>query len=136
MANLSGKCLCGSVRYTCNAEPTITAVCHCTHCQKQTGSEYSVIVCVPTDSVIIEGDSLNTYEDTGSSGESVNWVVRFRKENNEISQQPTYWLNVASAAIKLYPSTVCLAGVTSGLGTGVHPLPVILTIGKSKFWCN
>lgn len=71
MANLSGKCLCGSVRYTCNAEPVMTAACHCTHCQKQTGTEYSVIVGVPADSVSVEGDSLKTYEDTGTSGISV-----------------------------------------------------------------
>lgn len=71
MANLSGKCLCGSVRYTCNAEPVMTAACHCTHCQKQTGTEYSVIVSVPADSVSVEGDSLKTYEDTGTSGISV-----------------------------------------------------------------
>ena len=68
MANLSGKCLCGSVRYSCNAEPVMTAACHCTHCQKQTGTEYSVIVGVPADSVSVEGDSLKTYEDIGTSG--------------------------------------------------------------------
>lgn len=46
----------------------MTAACHCTHCQKQTGTEYSVIVGVPSDSVTVEGDSLKTYEDTGTSG--------------------------------------------------------------------
>lgn len=68
MGKLSGECLCGSVRYSCDAEPVMSAACHCTHCQKQTGTEYSVIVGVPADSVTIEGDSLKTYEDTGTSG--------------------------------------------------------------------
>jgi hypothetical protein len=37
MPKISGGCLCGAVRYECNAEPLGTAICHCTHCQKVWG---------------------------------------------------------------------------------------------------
>ncbi|MFK7889337.1 MAG: GFA family protein [Granulosicoccus sp.] len=46
----------------------MTAACHCLQCQKQTGTECSVIVGVPTDSVTVRGDTLKTYEHSGTSG--------------------------------------------------------------------
>lgn len=43
MSKIEGGCLCGAVRYTCAAEPVMTAICQCTHCQRQSGSAFSVI---------------------------------------------------------------------------------------------
>ena len=51
MAKLDGSCLCGKVTYSCATEPVATAVCHCTDCQKQTGTAFSVIVAVPRDAL-------------------------------------------------------------------------------------
>ena len=41
---IKGGCLCGQVRYTANAEPAFTGVCHCKNCQKQAGSAFSIVV--------------------------------------------------------------------------------------------
>jgi hypothetical protein len=72
MPKISGSCLCGSVRYACDAEPLTTAVCHCTHCQRQTGTAFSIIVGVPAGSLRFEGeDHLGTYLDRGLSGKEV-----------------------------------------------------------------
>lgn len=71
MTAISGSCLCGSVHYESNAEPAMMVTCHCTHCQKQSGSGFSVNVVVPADSVTLSGDTLTTYEDTGTSGQPV-----------------------------------------------------------------
>jgi len=39
---ISGGCLCGAVRYTVSAPVTGLRVCHCTHCQKSSGTGSSV----------------------------------------------------------------------------------------------
>jgi hypothetical protein len=67
MPKFSGGCLCGAVRYECNAEPLGMAICHCTHCQKVSGSAFSVNIVVPASSVTWQGQSAS-YADTGESG--------------------------------------------------------------------
>jgi hypothetical protein len=61
--------LCGAVRYESEAEPVLTAVCHCRDCQKQTSSAFSVLVVLPKDSLRTEGRALASVqtggEDTG-----------------------------------------------------------------------
>ena len=61
MPNITGSCLCGAVRYESEAEPMMVAACHCTTCQKNTGSAFSLNVAMPVDAVSIHGDSLKTY---------------------------------------------------------------------------
>jgi len=68
MSRIEDGCLCGTVRYECSAEPLMTAVCHCTHCQKTSGSPLSINIGVPADSVAISGASLARFKDTGASG--------------------------------------------------------------------
>jgi hypothetical protein len=38
----SGGCLCGAIRYSVSAAPVRVTICHCTFCQKITGSAYLV----------------------------------------------------------------------------------------------
>jgi hypothetical protein len=70
MASMTGGCLCGKARYTIDAEPAFTGVCHCTHCQKQSGSAFSIVIAVPTASVSVQGNT-TAYVGTGDSGKSV-----------------------------------------------------------------
>ena len=46
MPAITGSCLCGAVRYSSSAQPTLTAFCHCRSCQKTGGGGYSVNVAV------------------------------------------------------------------------------------------
>lgn len=72
MSKLKGGCMCGKVRYDSAAEPAMTAVCHCTDCQKQSGSALSIIVAVPPDQISFDG-ALTLYETQGlESGQAVN----------------------------------------------------------------
>ena len=70
MKQMTGGCLCGQARYSAEAEPILTAVCHCRNCQKQAGTAFSVVVAVPKSLVEVSGN-LKTYHDTGGSGQSV-----------------------------------------------------------------
>ena len=42
MASYPGGCLCGTVRYEVNAVPLRVTFCHCTFCQRSTGSAFAV----------------------------------------------------------------------------------------------
>jgi hypothetical protein len=66
----SGGCLCGSVRYQIPWPPLGMMACHCTHCQKQSGSALSTIAMVPRAAVELTG-TLTEYQDHGESGGSV-----------------------------------------------------------------
>lgn len=70
MGKIKGGCLCGAVQYESDAEPLMVVACHCTNCQKQSGSAFSMNIGVPSDSVTVTGDSLTTYEDAGTSGQA------------------------------------------------------------------
>lgn len=68
MPKLTGGCLCGAVRYESSGDAMGTSVCHCTHCQKVSGSAFSVNVLVPRAGLTYSGDSLASYTDTAESG--------------------------------------------------------------------
>ena len=72
MPQLSGHCLCGKVSYSTDAEPVMTVACHCEHCQRQTGTSFSIIVGIPDEALTFGNDeAIKTYNDTGESGHSV-----------------------------------------------------------------
>jgi hypothetical protein len=68
MDGLKGRCLCGAITYDCHAAPLQVVICHCKHCQRQTGSSFSLLVVVPKGSLEIHGDTLQTFLDVGDSG--------------------------------------------------------------------
>ena len=41
-----GGCLCGALRYQCTEAPVMVLCCHCTDCQRRTGSAFGVTVSV------------------------------------------------------------------------------------------
>jgi hypothetical protein len=67
---MRGGCLCGAVRYETDATPMAAAICHCTHCQRISGSAFSVNVIVPHDSLSISGTP-SVYRDQGDNGAPV-----------------------------------------------------------------
>lgn len=70
MASIAGGCLCGKVRYSAEAEPMFTGLCHCRNCQKETGSAFAIVLAVPQPAVSVQGE-LKTYEDKGDSGQAM-----------------------------------------------------------------
>ncbi len=52
---LRGRCTCGAVRYRLASKPMFVHCCHCTWCQRETGSAFAVNAMIEADRVIIEG---------------------------------------------------------------------------------
>ncbi len=48
---LEGGCSCGEVRYRLASEPMFVHCCHCTNCQRQTGSAFVVNLLIEADRV-------------------------------------------------------------------------------------
>jgi hypothetical protein len=46
---MEGGCRCGQVRIRVSAPPILTMACHCTGCQRMTGSAFSLGAVIPSD---------------------------------------------------------------------------------------
>ena len=57
-----GGCLCGAVRYQALAEPLRTTICHCTFCQKLTGSAFLVEPIFRDEDLVFSGAAPKIYE--------------------------------------------------------------------------
>lgn len=68
--NLSGKCLCGAVSYTCTSEPVFAGNCHCNDCKKSSGSGYAPAMFFLEDGVSISG-GIKYFQTQGKSGQTV-----------------------------------------------------------------
>jgi len=68
MGKINGSCLCGLVKYSCTSAPVFVAACHCSACQKATGSAFAVVVGLKKDDFQVLGDDLKIYEHVGDSG--------------------------------------------------------------------
>jgi hypothetical protein len=62
---LTGHCLCGNVSYCADAKPVLQAVCHCTDCQRQTGTIGTFVIGVARDSLTVEGSTVASFTTTG-----------------------------------------------------------------------
>ena len=70
MSRIEGGGLCCAVRYESSGESGVVGGCHCTHCQKTSGSAFSVNVFVKADTVTMTGP-VSEYTDTAESGRQV-----------------------------------------------------------------
>ena len=59
---LEGGCLCGTVRFRATQAPMRTLACHCTFCQKVTGSSYFAESMFPMDAVQFNDAKMKSYE--------------------------------------------------------------------------
>lgn len=72
----TGRCLCGAVTFELSGDPIATAVCHCDHCQRQSGGAFSVNLVAHGSQLTINGE-LQTYEERGDRGDDVYVRRRF-----------------------------------------------------------
>ncbi|WP_411881894.1 GFA family protein [Polaromonas sp. YR568] len=63
-----GSCHCGGIRYEATVDPDHTTICHCTDCQKLTGSAYRVSVPAVEGSFQLLAGEPRIYVKTGDNG--------------------------------------------------------------------
>lgn len=64
---IDGGCFCGAITYSATVDPEKTSICHCTDCQKLTGTAFRVTVPVPEDQFEMQG-SPKVFIKTAESG--------------------------------------------------------------------
>ena len=70
--DIQGGCLCGKVRFTATQPPLRTFACHCTFCQKLTGSSFYAESLFDNDAVAFNEGPLKQFEHTSDgSGKKV-----------------------------------------------------------------
>ena len=62
--------MCGAVTFELTGDLIATAVCHCDHCQRQSGGAFSVNLVAHESQLTIDGE-LRTYEERGELGDDV-----------------------------------------------------------------
>jgi hypothetical protein len=63
-----GGCQCGTIRYRVDAEPIAVGICHCTECQKQSGSAFGMSLIIAKDSFQVLRGTLKTFTRPSDSG--------------------------------------------------------------------
>ena len=64
---IDGQCHCGSVRYTATVDPHNASACHCTDCQRISGSAFRTTIRLPESDFHITGET-KTYKKIAASG--------------------------------------------------------------------
>jgi len=64
---IHGRCHCGNISFTAEADPAKVFACHCTDCQTMSGAPFRAVVQVPVSGFSLNG-SPNIYIKTAQSG--------------------------------------------------------------------
>jgi len=67
-----GGCLCGLIRYRVTDEPLTLYACHCTDCQRRTGSAFALSMVVPKGALELLRGEPRRYAVTSSDGRQKN----------------------------------------------------------------
>ena len=66
--HIDGQCHCGHVKYEAEIDPARIAICHCTDCQRLTGSAYRVTAVTRTSSIRLTAHPPKVYTKYGDNG--------------------------------------------------------------------
>lgn len=66
MVKLTGGCTCGRIRYRMLERPLFTHCCHCSWCQRETGSAFVLNALIETDLLQVEGEVKETLTPSAS----------------------------------------------------------------------
>ncbi len=66
--HIDGGCQCGEIAYEAEVDPDDVSICHCTDCQRLTGTAYRVTVSAPAQRLRITAGEPKLYVKTADSG--------------------------------------------------------------------
>ncbi len=84
-----GGCQCGALRYRLEGEPVALVACHCTECQRQSGSAFGMSLIVPKDAFQLLCGEPKRFARTADSGRSVECAF-CPACGTRIHHEPTY----------------------------------------------
>ncbi len=117
MIRIDGQCHCGTVTYEAEIEPEDVSICHCTDCQRLTGSAFRVTVSTPADQFRLTGKPPKRYEKRADNG----------------ARRLQFFCGDCG-------SPIYTTGKGNGCGNGRHPLGSINQRSqlkpKHKIWCS
>ncbi len=67
-AELRGGCQCGGIRYEVTGAPRQVVVCHCTDCQRQSGSAFGMTLVVKEENFRLTQGDLKTFASNSDAG--------------------------------------------------------------------
>ncbi len=76
--SIDGGCACGDVRYRMAGKPMFVHCCHCTWCQRETGSAFAVNAMIESDNVVLLNGELETIHTASLSGKGQK-IIRCQK---------------------------------------------------------
>ncbi len=62
---MKGRCACGSVEIEILREPLIVHCCHCTNCQRESGSAFALNVMIESENLRVTGETARTHLPAG-----------------------------------------------------------------------
>lgn len=119
---LPGACQCFNVRYQIRAEPLTVYACHCTECQHQSGSAFSLSVVVPRDSIAVVAGAPQEWLRTHESGRIISCIF-CRDCGSRLYHNPR-----SNAAI-----SIVKGGTLADIGQ-LHPVGHIWTSSAQKWF--
>jgi len=65
---LTGRCQCGTIQYSVSDAPFVIYACHCTNCQKQSGSAFVLSAAIPEASLTFTRGEPSRFSWTSDAG--------------------------------------------------------------------
>lgn len=66
--SIQGQCTCGDVQYTLSRKPMIVHCCHCSWCQRETGTAFALNALVESEHLIVEKGTVEKIKTPSNSG--------------------------------------------------------------------
>jgi hypothetical protein len=65
---IDGRCHCGKITYEAEIDPETLRICHCTDCQRLTGSPFRAVVMAPSEGFVLRSGEPKIYVKIAESG--------------------------------------------------------------------